>query len=135
MKPDIKIIGNFILGYPMEKEEDIYKTIKFAKSLPLYGANFFPFHPTPGTEIFDELIAKKEIKDIDWKLMGLDLITYVPEGISKQKFTWLFFLAFINFYMRPQIILNVLLATRSLERLKYIFYRIFRLINDFFHNP
>jgi len=130
---NIKIIGNFILGYPTEKEEDIYKTIKLAKTLPLYGANFFPFHPTPGTEIFDELIAKKEIKDIDWKLMGMDLITYVPEGISKQKFTWLFSLAFINFYMRPQIILNVLHATRSLERLKYIFYRIFTLFNDFFH--
>lgn len=132
---DIKIIGNFILGYPKEKKEDIYKTIKFAKSLPLFGANFFPFHPTPGTEIFDELMAKEEIKYIDWKLMGLDLITYVPEGISKQKFTWLLSLAFINFYMRPRIIFNVLMATRSLERLKYVFYRIFRLINDFFHNP
>jgi anaerobic magnesium-protoporphyrin IX monomethyl ester cyclase len=120
----IKVIGNFILGYPLEKEEDIYKTIKLARKLPLYGANFFPFHPMPGTAIFDELVAKKKLKPIDWKLMGIDLTTYIPEGISNQKFTWLFFLAFINFYMRPQIILNVLMATRSLERLKYISYRI-----------
>jgi len=127
-KTKINVIGNFILGYPMEKEEDIYKTINFAKSLPLYGANFFPFHPTPGTEIFDELIAKKEIKDINWKLMGLDIITYVPKGISKQKFTWLFFLAFIKFYMRPGIILNVLLATKSIEKLKYILQRIFKIM-------
>lgn len=122
---NIKIIGNFILGYPMEKAEDIYKTIRLTKNLPLYGANFFPFHPTPGTEIYNELIAKKKLKDIDWKLMGLDLITYVPEGISKQKFKWLFFLAFINFYMRPKIILNVLHATSSPKKLKYIFDRIF----------
>jgi radical SAM superfamily enzyme YgiQ (UPF0313 family) len=124
----IKIIGNFILGYPMETEEDVYKTIRLAKTLPLYGANFFPFHPTPGTEIFDELMAKKELKAINWELMGQDRMPYIPQGISKQKFTWLFFLAFINFYMRPKIILNVFLATRSLERLKYIFYRIFRII-------
>ncbi|MDI6743432.1 MAG: radical SAM protein, partial [Smithella sp.] len=39
---NIKIIGNFILGYPLEKEEDILETIRFAKALPLYGANFFP---------------------------------------------------------------------------------------------
>jgi hypothetical protein len=71
------------------------------------------------------LITKKELKEIDWKLMGLDLITYIPNGISKQKFKWLFFLAFINFYMRPKIIWNVLRATRSPERLKYIFERIF----------
>jgi radical SAM superfamily enzyme YgiQ (UPF0313 family) len=121
---NIKIIGNFILGYPLEKEEDILETIRFAKALPLYGANFFPFHPTPGTEIYNELIANKKLQGIDWKLMGLDLISYVPESLSKQKFKWLFFLAFINFYMRPRIILNVLNATRSPERLKYIFNRI-----------
>ena len=121
----IKIIGNFILGYPLEKEEDIYKTIRIAKSLPLSGANFFPFHPTPGTEIFDELLAKKELKTINWNLMGQDRRPYIPEGISKQKFTWLFVLAFLNFYMRPRIIFNVLVATRSLERLKYIFRRLF----------
>ncbi len=124
----IKVIGNFILGYPLEEEDDIYKTIRFAKSLPLHGANFFPFHPAPGTEIFDELIAKNELKVIDWKLMGQDRLPYIPEGISKNKFIWLFILAFISFYMRPKAILNVILATRSLERLKYILYRIFRTI-------
>ncbi|HUN54478.1 MAG TPA: cobalamin-dependent protein [Smithella sp.] len=124
----IKIIGNFILGYPMERQEDIYKTIRLAKTLPLYGANFFPFHPTPGTEICDELMAKKELKDIHWERMGQDRLPYIPEGITRQKFTWLFVLAFINFYMRPKIILNVFLAIRSLNRLKYIFHRIFGII-------
>lgn len=121
----IKIIGNFILGYPLEKEEDICKTIRLANSLPLSGANFFPFHPTPGTEIFDELLAKKELKTIDWDLMGQDRRPYIPQGISKQKFTWLFILAFLSFYMRPGIMFNVLRATRSFERLKYIFRRLF----------
>lgn len=124
----IKIIANFILGYPLEKEDDIYKTIRLARELPLHGANFFPFHPTPGTEIYNELIAGNKLKDFDWKLMGLDLITYVPEGMSEQKFKWLFFLAFINFYFRPRIILNVVRATRSPERLKYILDRLFTIM-------
>jgi radical SAM superfamily enzyme YgiQ (UPF0313 family) len=128
----INVIGNFILGYPEETEEDIRKTIRFAKSLPLYGANFFPFHPTPGTEIFNQLVARQEIRDIDWKLMGLDLITYIPRGLSRKKFTWLFSLAFIKFYLRPRIILNVLSATRSFERLKYLLDRVFTLLLDFF---
>lgn len=124
----IKVIGNFILGYPVETEEDIRKTIKLARSLPLYGANFFPFYPTPGTEIFDQVVSESDLKGIDWNLMGIDLIHYVPDGISKKKFTWLFIMAFINFYMRPRIVLNVLSATRSFERLKYIFNRIFGIV-------
>jgi len=74
------------------------------------------------------LVAKNELEAISWNLMGQDIIPYIPKGISKQKFIWLFFMAFVNFYMRPKIILNVILATRSPERLKYIFYRIFRTI-------
>jgi hypothetical protein len=82
----------------------------------------------PGTEIFDELIAKKELEPISWNLMGQDIIPYIPKGISKQKFTWLFFMAFVNFYIRPEIILSVLRATRSRERFKYILYRILRIV-------
>jgi len=58
----MKIIGNFIIGYPEEREDDIYKTIHFAKMLPLFAANFFPFHPMPGTEIFDQLTANNDSK-------------------------------------------------------------------------
>jgi radical SAM superfamily enzyme YgiQ (UPF0313 family) len=126
---NIKVIGNFILGYPKEKEEDIYKTIKFARKLPLYGANFFPFHPTPGTEIFTELIANKELKVPNWNLMGQDRIPYIPPGISRNKFTWLFFLAFINFYIRPRVISNVFAATRSPEKLKYLLHRLLRIMH------
>jgi len=42
------------------------------------------FHPTPGTEIFDELMAKKKLKVINWELMGQDRMPYIPEGISKK---------------------------------------------------
>ena len=124
----IKVIGNFIIGYPAENEDDIRKTIKFAGKLPLFGANFFPFHPTPGTEIFKELQTKKDFKFDHWDLTGQDMKPYVPEGMSRKKFTWLFMLAFITFYLRPKVIWNVLQVTRSLDKLKYIAYRIFKII-------
>ena len=121
----IKIIGNFILGYPLEQEEDVYQTIRLARRLPLSGANFFPFHPTPGTEIFEDLMAKNELRAMNWDSMGQDRRPYVPQGISQKKFTWLFCLAFLSFYIRPRIMLNVLAATRSLERIKYILRRLY----------
>jgi len=127
-KSSIKVIGNFILGYPAENEDDIRKTIKFAGKLPLYGANFFPFHPTPGTEIFNELQTKENFIFDHRGLTGQDMKPYVPEGISRKKFTWLFTLAFITFYLRPKVIGNVLRATKSLDKLKYIAYRTFKII-------
>ncbi|HPX30291.1 MAG TPA: radical SAM protein [Smithella sp.] len=127
-KNGINVIGNFIIGYPAENEDDIRKTIKFAGKLPLYGANFFPFHPTPGTEIFNQLQTQKDFEFHHWDLMGQDMKPYVPEGMSRKKFTWLFALAFINFYLRPKVIRNVLRATKSLDKLKYIAYRIFKII-------
>jgi len=60
--------------------------------------------------------------------MGQDRKPYIPEGISRKKFTWLFILAFMNFYLRPKIILNVLTVTRSPEKIKYIVSRVIRII-------
>jgi len=56
---NIKVIGNFILGYPLEKEEDIYKTIQLAKSLPLSGANFSLFIRLPGRRYLTNCKRKK----------------------------------------------------------------------------
>ncbi len=123
---DIRVVGNFIIGYPEEKEEDIHKTIQFARSLPLAAANFYAFHPLPGTEIFQEFVSKKRIDaDIDWDLSwSQDQIIYVPKEINSKKFLFLFVWAFFSFYGRPRIIFNLLRSGRSLGRLKYLFMRL-----------
>jgi radical SAM superfamily enzyme YgiQ (UPF0313 family) len=120
----IKVVGNFILGYPLENGEDIRKTIRFARRLPLYGANFFPFHPTPGTEIFDQMMDGKLPENINWNTMGQDRKPFVPAGLSRKYFTWLFVLAFLSFYGRPEAIRNVLGAAGSPGKIKYLISRI-----------
>ncbi len=59
----IKATGFFLLGYPGETVEDIKKTIRFAKKLPLCRSQFNSFMPLPGSEIY-ELLKKKAFSEI-----------------------------------------------------------------------
>jgi len=56
---DIEVHANFILGLPFATEKDIKKTVAFAKSLPIIGANFAILVPFPGTEIYHWAKNKK----------------------------------------------------------------------------
>ncbi len=117
-----------VTGYPQETDEDMKKTILFAKKLPLFGANFFPFHPLPGTPIHADLTARGEFHNIDWNAMGQDRIPYVPQGISKKRFTRLLTQAYLRFYLRPGTLFHILASIRSFRRLQYIFQRILRIL-------
>ena len=49
------IVGTFILGAPIETREEIRATLKFARSIDLDGAIFFPLMVIPMTSIWHEL--------------------------------------------------------------------------------
>jgi anaerobic magnesium-protoporphyrin IX monomethyl ester cyclase len=122
---NIKVIGTFILGYPLEEIIDIQKTIKFARSLPLFAAAFYGFHPIPGTQIYEELISKKEIDEkINWDSVGQDKKPYSPTSISFKKFSLLYRWAYISFYARPKVLFNILKEIRSIEKLKFLLNRL-----------
>ena len=56
------VFGSFILGAPMETEEHIKRTIKFAKSLPLDMAVFSPLGYLKGSPLWEEAVAEGKIK-------------------------------------------------------------------------
>ena len=122
---NIKVMTSFILGYPLEEEIDIRKTIKFARSLPLFAAAFYGFHPIPGTPIYKELITKGEIeKEINCDSYGQDRKPYVPKNITSKKFLLLYRWAYISFYARPKILFNIFKEINSFEKIKFLFNRL-----------
>ncbi|MBU2633723.1 MAG: B12-binding domain-containing radical SAM protein [Nanoarchaeota archaeon] len=125
-KEEIEIIGFFIVGYPGETKEDILKTIKFSKSLGLKRATFSAFKPFPGTVIYNELVKKGEIKKLKWENFSLDKIAWSPKGISTNELKKLRRKAFLEFYLRPQIILKMLSEIKNFQNFKFIIIRIFR---------
>lgn len=75
----INSIGSFIIGAPMEDEEDIAKTYSFidrnARSGKLMSFTFGPLIAYPGTAVWADAAARGLVDEnnIDWRLLDIDL--------------------------------------------------------------
>ena len=115
--------GFFIIGYPDETVDDINATINFAKRLRLKRAHFSNFLPLPGTEVTRKLIERGEIRRPDWGTLFYSKVPYAPKGITKKQLKRLQRRAFLEFYLRPRILLKLLSEIKSLRHLKMILIR------------
>lgn len=131
-KSGFDINGFFILGYPGETEEDIKKTIYLAKTLELKRAAFPNFLPLPGAEIYKKLIDTGELKEeeIDWdKLFHAD-VPYSPPSISKKRLKNLQRRAYLEFYLRPEVLLDVFREIKTPEQAKFLLRRFITIFWD-----
>lgn len=115
--------GFFIVGYPGESEKDIFRTIDFAKSLPLTRAAFYNFLPLPGTQIYKELSERNELERIEWDNIFQGDVPYTTAGISKPRLKQLQRRAYREFYLRPRVFFNLLSKIKTLNQLLYILKR------------
>ncbi|MBI4697472.1 MAG: radical SAM protein [Nitrospirae bacterium] len=120
----IRMTGFFILGYPAEEREDILKTIKLAKELPLKRAQFTIWIPVPGSEMTESLKKEGKLNIADSSLVVLNQINYVPEKMTIKELQGLLRKAYMEFYFRPRIILGLLKEIQSMEHFKNIFRRV-----------
>jgi len=65
-KMGFNLTASFIFGTPGETIEDMKKTIEFATSIPLDGADFGILIPYPGTEIFEKAKKNGQIKHFNY---------------------------------------------------------------------
>lgn len=107
----------FIIGYPTEKKEDIIKTIKFAKELPIDIAHFSCFLPLPGTEITQELLDSGKLKNINYADLFYSKAPFSPEGITREEIKKFQQKAFLSFYLRPSILIAMVLRLKSIRHL------------------
>jgi radical SAM superfamily enzyme YgiQ (UPF0313 family) len=124
-KSGLDINGFFILGYPGETVEDIRKTIDFAKELDLTRVAFFNFVPLPGTQCYNQLSENGELEELDWDEMFEAYVPYSPNGISKPELKSLQRRAHFEFYLRPRILLRLILSIKNYVQLKFILKRAF----------
>lgn len=117
--------GFFIIGYPGETIEDIKATVRFAKKLKLKRAHFSNFLPLPGTEATKALIDSGELKNVQWDTLFYSKVPYAPKGITKKQLKNLQRMAFLEFYLRPDILYKMILDIKSLNHLKSILKRAF----------
>jgi len=95
--------GFFILGFPLDNDETIGRTISFAKRLKLNDVTVCMMTPFPGSKIY-EIGKKYGTINTDWQDMNLLETVFIPDGLTKEKLENYNRKFLREFYLRPRII-------------------------------
>jgi radical SAM superfamily enzyme YgiQ (UPF0313 family) len=102
----IQVLGSFIIGFIQDTKETIKETIKFAKSLNLDYAEFSILTPYPGTPIYEYVEKNSLLLTKDWsKYTATEPIIKI-DNIPEKQLKRFFKEAYIDFYLRPRIVLK-----------------------------
>tara|TARA_B100000315_G_scaffold33741_1_gene28452 strand:- start:11641 stop:13104 length:1464 start_codon:yes stop_codon:yes gene_type:complete len=95
--------GFFILGFPLETEDTLKRTIAFAKSSYLDDISVNQMTPFPGSEMY-RVGEKYGSINKNWEKMNLLDVVFVPHGLTKEKLDMFQRKLLKEFYLRPGII-------------------------------
>ena len=104
--------GYFILGAPIETEQHINNTIKFACSLPLDGIEIYPLYYQMGSQMWNQVLKEKKISEDEINIIAdssRDLGNFTKEEIWEYRD-----MAYRQFFLRPGFLLGQIY--RSLSR-------------------
>ena len=112
----IKIWGYFIIGLPGETKETIDQTIRLAKELPLYIANFAIGAPYPGTEFFRMAKANNWLVSEEWEKFDQNYSAVVNyESCSSEDIVNGVRRSYKEYYLNPLTGIRIMLSVRSLK--------------------
>lgn len=124
-KHGFDIAAFFILGFPEETLETIQDTIDLSMELPLLRANYFTFLPLPGTESYQRLEENGEIDNVDWDNYYVMSAAYTPQGITREDLLAIKKKAFLNFHLRPRVLIRNLLSIKNYRHFKFLLKRFY----------
>jgi len=108
----IRVKGNFIFGLPTETRDSLNETMRFARTIDIsfFQQNFLSVFP--GCELSRDAEKYGSVEK-DWERLSLWKITYIPDGLTKEDLLKASKMAYRRFYLRPKIVLQILLSVRS----------------------
>ncbi len=120
----MKVTGYFIFGSPGETKETMRSTVELAKRIRLDDFKVNYMTPYPGSMLYGN--AEKFGKfDNKWTKMNERTIVFVPYSLTKEEMAKMFVKSYIDFYLRPIIIMR---HYRWLIRLDNIYFLLIGLI-------
>jgi len=99
-------IGNFIMGAPVENEQNIVQTINFARSLPLDFALFSILEYTAGSQLWSEAVSEGKIDKEEYRVIS-DSFRGLGNFSLKELEKWQK-KAYIRFYLNHNYLKNQL---------------------------
>ena len=124
-KSNIRVTGFFMMGYPDEKREDIWKTIKLAWSLPIERAQFNNFMPLPGSEVYEKLKREGKLGKLRIDHFFVHDVGFIPEGMTEKTIKNFQRIAYIGFYLKPFVIIGLFKDLSSPKQLFFLIRRFF----------
>jgi anaerobic magnesium-protoporphyrin IX monomethyl ester cyclase len=98
----VMMSGFFMVGFPTETEDEMLMTIDFALKSSLHNALFFVVSPYEGTELFEQVRHRDEVKpQFDVKRVYLRQRVNLSE-IPDLRFKWLRSKAYLRFFVDPR---------------------------------
>ena len=112
-KAKLRTLGSFIIGFPYEKEEDMRKTIRFAKFLDVDFAQFTVATPYPGTELWNIAVTKNLLLTKNWRNYTTTKVVmknmYVPPNRIQYLLEW----AYFSFYLSPKRVIKDIVKNKG----------------------
>ena len=116
---NIMLQGFFMMGFPTETKAEVEQTIDLAAKLPLDIAVFSPLRVTPGTEIYESLVADGTIyEEVDYAGLGQHYFVRSYCDVSDEEMRRLYRRAYLKFYSRPSVVLGLFRNVRSAAQTK-----------------
>jgi radical SAM superfamily enzyme YgiQ (UPF0313 family) len=112
----IKVTGFFMFGIPGETEQEMKQTIKFSKALNINRAQFNNFMPLPGSSLYAQL-KRDGMDKIDYDHFFVHDVGYVPQGLTRKRIKNIQRRAYLEFYLRPKIIVDLFKEITSVKQL------------------
>lgn len=113
-KKGIKVIAFYILGMKNDTKKSILETVRYAKKLNTYLAQFTISTPYPGTAYYNEM--KKRIITDNYELYDANHLVFRHDNLTKKELHKLKEKAFVSYYFRLRWLLEYL--RWSIEDLK-----------------
>ena len=127
-KAGIRVGGDFIVGYPGETKEDINETVRLIRKCRFDTIIIYQFCPLPGTPIFNDLVAQKEISEdympstfllnyLSPRKAKDDAPVYVTKDLKDFNFRWLAFREYFLLGLRNPYFVIGALRSGKIQRL------------------
>jgi|Deesub1362B_J571_1020462.scaffolds.fasta_scaffold00398_27 radical SAM superfamily enzyme YgiQ (UPF0313 family) len=101
-----RVIGSFVIGFHHEKVEEMDKTIKLARKLPLDFAQFTIATPYPGTKLYEIASRLGLLFTRDWRRYTTLEPVMKNIHVDARQIQAMLSKAYLSFYLRPRYLLK-----------------------------
>jgi anaerobic magnesium-protoporphyrin IX monomethyl ester cyclase len=118
---NIMVSASFVIGFPNESWETVKQTLKIAKKINPYRAQFVILTPYPGTRFYQEVKNKKLLeKDYDFNGYDAYCVNQLPvlktENLSSKELIQAQQYIYRKFYLRTSFILKTISSLKSFNQ-------------------